>query len=268
MKNPQSGAQIFQKFWLRQKKADPKRYSLRQVAKAAGLSPGYLSKIFSNQRQLTLEVAQSLFEILKMDEIGKKAVLESFALRPQRHIEKPKNLKVLESFKLSNESVEWLLGKWYRLAILDLMTTSDFQSDPKWISKRLGIAESDISYSLRILEESELAFRDEAGIWRKTHERLRFPTVTSKQTIRDYHKGQLNRALDVLNQKTLPKDFNERLIVGFSIACNPARLEEVKNYLSFALYEASLMLAEENCQEVYQLNLQLFPQTMPVKNSK
>ncbi len=90
---------------------------------------------------------------------------------------------------------------------------------------------------------------------------MRFPTTISKVNIRNYHKAQLKRALNVLEHQLTPREFNNRLIAGLSVASNPKKIEEVRKYLHFALYQAAEMLCLGDCTEVYQLNLQFFSQT-------
>lgn len=253
-----AAATILKKSWVRLRNKEPQFWSLRQVAREARVSPGYLSKIFSKQKGLTLKLARKLIEILRIDDVNKESILSSFG---QVKLDKEKfELPEMEAFELPAEESEWLLGKWYRLPLLDLMTVDGFENDPQWMANKLGVNVGDIKDSLCKLIEAELAFCDEHGNYKKVHSKIRFPTVISKKSIREYHKSQMQRAILELGKVT-PKEFNQRLIVGLSVASNPEKLEEVKNFLHLALYRAAEMLSNGECNEVYQLNIQLFPQT-------
>lgn len=144
------------------------------------------------------------------------------------------------------------------------MTTKTFVSDPAWIAKRTGISIGEVSDSLKKLLESGLAKVDESGVFSKTHLKVRFPTTFSKSVIREHHTSQMKRAIVELEQKITPKDFNGRLVVGFTTACNPECLDDVKNYLHNALVEAVEMFSKDPCTEVYQINLQLIPLTKKI----
>jgi uncharacterized protein (TIGR02147 family) len=254
-----AAAIVLKKTWLRLRKKDPRTWSLRQVAKDARLSPGFLSKIFSKQKSLTLKNAKKLLQILNVDGVNRELILAAFG--PTRINKEKFTLPEIDSFELPPEQSEWLLGRWYRLPLLDLMTTAGFESDALWMANKLGIGIHEVNDSLSKLVESNLAVRDENGRYKKVHAKIRFPTVISKKAIREYHKSQMNRAILELEQKVTPKEFNKRLIVGLSVASNPKKIEEVKTFLHLALYRAAEMLAEDQCNEVYQLNFQLFPQT-------
>lgn len=53
-------------------------------------------------------------------------------------------------------------------------------------------------------------------------------------------------------------EFAERLVSGISFAGDPKLLPEAKVVIEEALYKAAAILADGDCTEVFQLNLQLF----------
>lgn len=167
----------------------------------------------------------------------------------------------MEEYEIPAEQAEWLLKRWYHLPLLDLMTTTNFQSNSIWIATRLGISVTEVEAALKTLVDENLAILDQNGAYKKKHLKIRFPTTISKSVIREHHKAQMKRAKELLETRMTPKDFNNRLIVGLSVACNPQYLQEVKEYLHAALYEAAEILSRDPCAEVYQINLQLFPHT-------
>lgn len=252
---------IIKKNWKRLKTQDPKQWSLRQLAKSLKISPGYLSKILSGQMPLNLDMAQQMIRILKIDDLFKQAILESYDIQTSKLIFKKTKKTNFEEFEIPTESAEWLLKKWYHLCLLDLMTTSDFVSEVSWMAQRLGITMSEATSALKILVDENLAEIDASGKYKKVHTRIRFPTTISKSAIREYHKAQLKRAILELDTRILPKDFNNRLITGLSVSANAEHLQAVKDYLHAAIYEAAEMFSDGRCTEVYQINLQLFPQT-------
>jgi uncharacterized protein (TIGR02147 family) len=260
MKSTAAAAKLLKKLWSRLRLKDARTWSLREVARELKVSPGYLSKVLSNQKPLSKKFALKLIRTLRVDELNKTTVL-SFFDEGSAKAKRTRPTARIEAYELPPESAEWLLGKWFRLCLLDLMTTSDFKSDPNWMAERLGISSAEIEDTLKKLLAEGLAVVDQSGRYQKKHRFIRFPAAISKQSIRDHHKAQMKRATLELDTKIAPKDFAQRLIVGLSLACDPEKLSEVKGLLQNALYEAAEKLSDGNCTEVFQLNLQLFPQT-------
>lgn len=245
---------ILKSSWQRLRKSNPTKWSLRNLARKSRVSPGFLSKVLSGKKSLPPKLALRLAELMSLDELSVIQVsgnLHNSSL----------NSDVMDTVDLAPMESEWLLGRWYRLALLDLMTTDDFQNDVSWMARRLGISTHEIERSLRMLEQEGLAKKNKSGNWQKTSQRLRFPTTTSKEVIRNHHKAQIKKALLVLENQLTPVEFKKRLIMGITLACNPANLEKIKVKLQNALYEAAVELSDGACTEVYQMNLQLFQVT-------
>jgi hypothetical protein len=59
--------------------------------------------------------------------------------------------------------------------------------------------------------------------------------------------------------KTKQEEFDSRFITGFSIAGNPTNLDRARAMIADFMTSLSLALSEGSGEEVYQLNLQLFP---------
>lgn len=259
MNTNKQASTVLKKSWLRLKTKEPRLWSLRQVARETKVSPGYLSKVFQKKKPLQWSLAKKLLMALRVDGVNKEIVLSSFnKIAAKSRVVKAK--AALESYELPAETSEWILGRWFRLPLLDLMTTEGFVSDPEWMAKRLSIPVSEIKDSLAKLVSEGLA-EFENGVYRKKHAKIRFPTMFSKAVIREHHKAQMRQAIAELENKVTPKDFNQRLIVGVTTAANPKRLEEIKSFLHLVLFEAAEILSEGECSEVYQINVQLFPHT-------
>ncbi|MNL22550.1 hypothetical protein D3C87_1439020 [compost metagenome] len=79
--------------------------------------------------------------------------------------------------------------------------------------------------------------------------------------IRGIHAQLIQLAMQKLMTETAQVNFDARLINGVMFAANPANLQRAKDRLNDAIYEAAEILAEGECTEVYQINLQLFPLT-------
>ena len=247
------------------------KLTLSELATRTGVSTGYMSKIFSGQKPLTPQLAESICSELRLDDLQKNQLINQLA---QNLVEKKfknkneglkfkrgKTVQLLNDMVLLGEESEWLLSKWYRLPMLDLITCDNFQLNSKYISQRLGLPEGDVVECLRSLKFYKFLSEDKDGNLIKTFNKLRFPSKFSKGIVRNYHEMQMKRAIQSMQKNITLADFNGRLITSLTVATDKKSLEKVKDLLHHALYEAAEILNEGECTEVYQLNLQLFPQT-------
>ena len=262
----QSRGLIFRNAFLKRKAEKPYYFTMQNVAKRAGVSPAYLSRIFQGERPPSLRLTQKLVRVLEYSSLEQleeefgissnpKAAKRNFAeSRVQKVIKKPKknfiNYYDDPSFSLNDQ--------WYYIALLDLTTCSNFQSSPQWIAKRLGISKDEVTLAISELEKAGL-LKVENGTMKKINNDLVIPTVSSREKIRHYHKVMSLKAIEIMEQNVSSVDFQKRLIKGSTIAANPDRLEIAKNLINKALIEVIETLSEGDCTELYHFNLQLFP---------
>lgn len=260
---------ILMKAYGRLKKDNPS-ISIRAVASRMGISPNFLGAVFKGKKRLPGDRVNRLTELLKMDSIAKmkleKALLfdtiklsgqASLAPRIFESTEKSASVESRDERPIREFSV---YKNWYHVALLDLVTCSDFSADPVWIGNRLGISSFLAKRALEdLIENGLIEIKNE--IYLKANMVIRYPTTRSMQTIRDYHKEMLSKALQVMLLKTDDASFNLRLITAISFAANTAAIEKGKKRLMELIYEIADLMCDGDCTEVYQLNVQLFPVT-------
>lgn len=262
---------LIQKSFEKRQKEDT-QLSLRSLAKQIKISPGYLSKIIAGKKPLNKKLIEELGHYLKMDELQYQQILEAYEQKIIKDkIGQTTKLKTTQQtfsddiYELLPAQSEWILSKWYYLCVLDLITTSSFKEDPDWIAQSLQIRREDAIEALKSLERAQLIFRNEAGQIQKTYKKLRFPTKMSKEIIRQFHIAQMKRAINLLSSQSSQTHFEKRLVTSLTVATNVDKIKEVKEFLHQALYQAADMLSDGDCQELYQLNLQFFPQSRELK---
>lgn len=270
MSNQLRSYQILKRWW-RWSKSHAHSQSLRQLAKKLKISPGYLSKIFSGRIKTPQKLIAPISKHLSMDMATKRQWLEALSrevlrkdigeiISMRKHNGAAEN-SPLDAFELGPAQTEWLLEKWHRTALLDLTTLSNFENESAKIARRLGISIEEVQRSIQYFLDCGLLVLTQEGKLKKRYLHLRFPSTTTKKIFRNHHISQMKRAIEHLEKATAPQDFSNRLIFGITVACNKDKLEEVKLTLHRALYEAAQNLSLGSCGEVYQLNLQIFPQT-------
>ena len=107
-----------------------KQYSLRAYARSLGIEPSPLSAILNNKRQISEKMKIRLGLALGIP----ASDLQHYKTRKER-------IKFIESAEYSTvEDAQFeILADWWHFAILELFDLQDFNSDKKWISKKLGL---------------------------------------------------------------------------------------------------------------------------------
>lgn len=262
---------IVRKHFLRKKEKNP-GFSLRGLANALGISPAYLSRIMNGHKPVPESLSRELAMRLDMDDtaveelrqgilLDKNIDREAMKLIADRMAVKIEGAPASSEFEEMPEKRFVLLEDWYYLPILDLTTCKDFQPDAEWIAARLGLKVSVAADAwTRLIRLG--CVKEVDGAWRKSEERIRFPTHKSLAPVRRYHRNNLKKAAEVLVDDSAAA-FERRLIKGGSVATNKKNIEKARKILDEALFKAMEALSEGEPDEVYHLAIQLFPLTKP-----
>ena len=260
---------LIYKYFERQKKLI-KGLSLRSLAYDIGVSPGYLSKIMNGKKTLTASIAHRLCKHLRVDNLQSNEIMNSLqndllevnfgnVHKIRSQIRPP--VQQMSEIVIMAPQAEWLLGQWYRLALLDFVTCSNFKLDIKWLADKFQLNPNIMLDTIKQLKSYGFLKVDDAGNLVKTYKKLRFPAEYSKASIRKYHEVQMKRAIQHMNVGQQQDSYNKRLIVGISVASNPENIEKAKQILHRAMYEAAEVLSSGSCTDIYHISIQLFPQT-------
>ena len=248
-------------------------YSLRALARAVGASPSYMSRVLAGKRPISGPRLESVMRALSIDD-STRALLERSILQETANRKtharaaldellsrKPEAAAPsIENYEERALSEFNALDPWYRIAITELTTCTDFESSSSEIAKRLGLTEKQVQDSLEDLARSGILKKVD-GRWTKTSIKMRFPTTRSHPAIRRHQQRMMERAIQHLMTETSDRAFDARTISSITLAANPRNLKKARKLLTEALYEVTELLTQGDCTEVYQLNLQLFPLT-------
>lgn len=255
--------QVLNKAFLLKKQKNP-AYSQRALARDLSVSPVFVTKILTGQKSLPPERFKKAFQVLDMDITLQSAFMKAVILEalPQGELRELATTALIKDSKFENYAREssskfGILKQWYNTAILSYLTCEDLDSSPAEISKYFNISETEVSAALKEMEKLQLV-ENKNGAWLKLENHSYFPTTKSMEDVRHYHKQMLQKAYKELS-KTQEQDFDKRLITGFSVAVNPNNVEKAKKMIAEFMGHLSYELAEGDCQEVYQCNVQMFP---------
>lgn len=229
-------------------------FSMRSFAKWLDVSPAQLSQMLSGKRIITLKTLKKLSNRLDLSPIERQEMINSVStLNLGGDSDKKANFSE-DQFKL--------IADWHHFAILSLTKIKGASADPRWIAQRLGISVSVAAEAVMRLERM--------GILRtKPHfEQIGDPIEMISEVpsgaIQKYHKQNLNLAMEKL--ETVPVEF--RQFQSVSINMNLKKIKLFKKHIDEFLNLAMQQSKKDAGEEVYNLNVQLFPVTKLKENEK
>lgn len=233
-------------------------YSLRSFARDLDISPGVLSKLLNNKFVPSLAMAIKITNKLGLRRIEQKTFIKSVVEASIKDKES-ENLVEFSEFDIDRYEI---VSKWYNYAILELTLTSDFKSDYRWISERLGIDESITSDSIERL----LDF----GMLKKKNGRLikseRNITTSNKDITNDGLKEYQKSIFQLAQESTINTPFDKRSMQTMTMAIDPKKIEIARDMIENFLNDMCEFLEADKQEEVYQMSVGLFPLTKEKSN--
>jgi transcriptional regulator with XRE-family HTH domain len=222
-------------------------YSLRAFARALRINAATLSLILNQRRKITPRTAAKLLKELDLKPYRKKELiaqtLAGYDAGPDAD----------EYPALAKEVFE-AIGGWEHYAILALTEVKGFQSSSFWIAKRLNLPTDRVISALSRLESLGL-IKKSGKQWKPTHKRFTFGFDVPNSTLRKAHREYIEKSLYSLDHHPVEaRDFS-----GITLAIPKKRLPEAKERIKEFRRSLSEFLEEEGKDEVYRLNIQLFP---------
>lgn len=262
------------KDWLAHQRASRSGLTLRGLAEASKLAPGYLSMVISGRRPLTENALariighlgltaseRSYFEnLVKLDTAESQQVRLNALKKMKRHRAYRKhNPKELE--------VHQYLTRWHYVAIRELSMVPGFRADPEWIQPRLRSR-----VELREIREALSFLRDHGyievlpdGSARPPEKRLECDGGIFRLSLGGFHSQMLSLAAESIDGT--PRE--ERNLLGHAFAADPKIFDQANAILREA-YEKIRSLGERpaSADSVYFVELALFPLTRKSKPAK
>lgn len=233
---------------LQQLQKNNSRFSLRAYAKRIGVSAGALSAMLNGKRTITKKMALKFVEKLSLDPQEKSELIGSF----QKSTLQKKN--TIEYLKLTTDQFR-LIADWEHFAILSLIKTKNFQSEPQWIATRLGVSITRVNQALTRLIDLKLVTRNSKGQLSRTKNNFR----TSDDII-DFGLRKANDvSLDLARQSLYRDDIKDRDFSSITFAINPNKLAEAKILIRQCQDDLAHLLEAGSCTEVYRFSCQLYP---------
>ncbi len=244
---------------LELRKRKNKSFSLRAFANHLQVSPAYLSQIFSHKRNLSEETGLQMAKKLRWP--AQKRKLFCSLIKYQRAegpdakaeaLSEVQDFSELDFIELQNDQFQ-LIAEWFHFAIVELTDTKGFQSDPRWIARRLGITPQQAEEAIdRLVRVGILDRKAEKLTKPKAHYRI---GDVPSEAIRAFHNHNLKAAQTALARQ----NFQTRDFSGTTVAVDLERLPEIKELIrDFRKRLSNFCSQSPQPQAVYQLSVQFF----------
>jgi uncharacterized protein (TIGR02147 family) len=244
------------------------QYSLRAYARALGVNAATLSHILRGTRPLTQKSVLKLGTSLGLSpaELAKFAPARQRARtpRPGGTAAPRSEAPALQFRQVALDSFA-MIADWYHDAILELMRLPDFQSDAKWVSRKLGIRAAEVHAAIERL--ARLGFIEIApdGQWKCREGDDNSTNIESN----DLTNGALRRlqaqilALSAKALEQLPR--TKRDHTSMCMAMDGRDLAEAKERIRQFRFSLCSFLQRPVARpdQVFQLSVALFPLTQP-----
>lgn len=259
---------FLQDFYLSKKKENAS-YSYRVFIKKGGLgSPSHLKMVIDGSRNLTHSTVPKYVKALGFKKKKESQFFETLVKYNQEanadqkisffnelmSLKKKKGLSLLEKHQFD------LLSHWFYVAIYVLVDLKDFRNDVEWISDRLRkkVTPKQVKEALDSLESLKLITKDDLKGYRQTSGALSTADDLRSLSAHKYHTQMIELALESLkNDATELREFN-----GVTLSLSMAKMPLLKDKIRQFRKEINELTSNlEGAEEVYQLNIQLFPLT-------
>lgn len=244
-------------------------YSYQKFAEDLGFkATTVMHQIVNGYRPLTDKAAVRVVERLEMEhaEAQYLSALVSFcnaksSVKREEYFQKLQTLKKKTlPDELDKDMLEYF-SVWYNPVIWELVGTQGFQSDCNWIAKRIipNLKPAQVKASLELLERLHLITMDpELNTYRQTKDRVNTGHRIKGMALVSYHSSMIDHAKAALTSISGQR----RDVSAVTVSVN----EETAKRLRAMIHTFQLQLLDEADRggvgdEIYQINIQLFPFT-------
>lgn len=218
------------------------------------MSPSFISRVLSGKRRLSVQLADRIFEILNIP-VGERDYATRLLMKDLKTSSAAKKAFRSDDYIYLSDDVFSVIADWYHFAITELSFLKGHKSDPRWISKVLGISLQEAREAMTRLVRLGLVELTSSGTFTKTKASLATGQDIPSQAIRSYHKQILFRAIESLHKHSV----TERDISSVTMAIDPKKLSQAKAKIKVFRRSLSRFLERGERTKVYNLAVQLFP---------
>jgi uncharacterized protein (TIGR02147 family) len=259
--------QAFLRDWLAYRKASQPGFSMRSLAKQAGLAAGYLPMVLGGSRPISGKALNKLMPFLGLSASEQSFLENLVALGTagfhEAHLAALERMKRFQQYREHNPretEVYQYLTHWYYVAIREMASLPGFRLDAEWIQERLAaqVALKDIKTAIEFLLHNRYLEVDASGAVHPPEKAIDCTSEVFRTALAQYHREIFELAARSI--ENVPRD--RRYIIGHAFALNEKNYAKALAIVDEAIRKVqALGDSEKGGDAVYQLELALFPMT-------
>jgi len=252
--------------YYKENKEKNKYFSYRYFAQKANIrSPNLLKQVIEGDRNLTRVTMENFAEALRLDERDTKffqhLVQFNQARTPAEKQESYTRLReMVEGInpKLIPRNLYDYFDKWYNVVIRELVCMYDFRDDFKKIAQSVSprIKPLQAKKSVQLLLEIGMIKKLKDGRYRQKNPIITTEDEVKSMVLRKFNSQMIQYARESLDRHPLENRHISGITMGVSRNSYELIVKETQAYKERVL---EIVNDEKNPDNVYQLNVQLFP---------
>jgi len=241
-------------------------YSLRAYARDLNIGHTSLSGLLNGTRFLSFkrsfQIAENLHLSKELQYLFIHSILQEKIQLGHQKIEKDfypylpttPGDKTATTFKIQSNQYQ-LFSEWYYFAILELTEIDHFKTNTEWIAKKLNITIKECQSAIDLLFQLDL-LKEFNGKWEKTSKHFTGPDKDkTNQALKKRQKSILQKSIESIDKDPI----DERSHNAMTFAINRDKLPQAKQEIRNFLFKMSDLLEVEKKDELYELQVSLFP---------
>jgi uncharacterized protein (TIGR02147 family) len=250
-------------------KAKDRKTSFRSFAKEAGYtSPNFLQLVTSGKRNLSSANLPGTLRALGLNKQESEFFANMVGFEQAQGFEE-KNFhyqRMLRSRRYADakpvEKGQYeYFEQWYHPAVREMLAHEGYDGNPAWIARRIhpGLTLAQVERSIELLSRLGMIARDATtGKWVQAEPLISTPAEVASLAVANYHRSVLKLASESIEAFEPDRRDLRAATLGIPKSAYP----QVKRKME-ELWREILALAQSGgkVEEVYQVNLQVFPLT-------
>jgi uncharacterized protein (TIGR02147 family) len=246
-----------------------KGFSLRGLARLAGMSPSHLSRTLSGQKKLsaasahklsvalnqTPEESDRLLSLIELEKTEDNQIRSKILKRMSRNSPSTPSTVSLDVFRV--------IADWYYFALVALASTRNFKGDSYWIARRLRIKPFEAKMALERLVTLGLIKKAGRSFEPVNDADISTTDDLASAAIKENHSQHLSMAQRAMHEISLElREFN-----NLTLAMNLADVPKAKKMIRDFVDRFDQEFKRQPADEIFQMNLQFYLLSKPEREN-
>jgi len=265
MKSDTTNFKDFFKKSLAEKINKNPQFSLRALARKAGLSPSHLSRAINGETKVSSTAAYKIANGLGLSqqdtqEFIRLSGLESLDFATKEKILGKSGSNSLKRNVLNLELFE-IISDWHYFAIYELIKSQPKKSRPIWIARRLGLDTLSTKIALDKLAHAGFIKKVPSGNYEtSSDEGIYTGNDVPHVAIKNHHQQVSRKAIEAIDLPVQEREFQ-----SLQFAFDRRQIKKAQEKIRKFIHEFETEFSMKNASDIYQMNLQLFSLTKEEK---